>query len=234
MAETQTYSVYNRSDRSLMARSQAFPLPGVPVSMRRDPEALCENVCPPELEGKLYLLEQPSRASLGRFQTHGSPSYGTPNFDEGTIVVSYSAVALPISAHKARMIAAVKEKAAGLVADGFTYAIPGESPLDPHVYSIADEVTQVDMLAVQTKFNKGSTNCHGGHWRCMSNHNVAMDDAEVQAFFDAAYDYKMGIRRRMSALADAIRNAANASALNLIDIDAGTVNGAGGWPTNGS
>lgn len=137
-----------------------------------------------------------------------------------------------LAERKADKIAAIKRKSGALIAAGFTYAIPGENPLDPHTYSILD-ADQANMLAVQVRFAKGGTNHHGGFWRCTSNHNVTMSDAEVQAFFDAAYAYKMGVIRNAGALTDAARTAANITALNLIDVDAGTNNGSGGWPSNG-
>lgn len=138
-----------------------------------------------------------------------------------------------LTERKADKATAIKRKAAALVAAGFTYAIPGQGPLDPHTYAILDD-DQANMLAVQVRFAKGGTNHHGGFWRCTSNHNVTMSDAEVQAFFDAAYAYKMGIIRNAVVLSDAVRTAANVSALNLIDVDAGTNDSSGGWPSNGS
>lgn len=138
-----------------------------------------------------------------------------------------------LAERKADKIAAIKAKCEALIAAGFVYAIPGGNPLDPHTYGILD-TDQANMLAVQVRFAKGGTGHHGGFWRCTSNHNVTMSDAEVQAFFDAAYAYKMGVIRNAGALTDAARTAANITALNLIDVDAGTNNGSGGWPANGS
>jgi len=138
-----------------------------------------------------------------------------------------------LNEQKADKAAAIKRKADALVAAGFTYAIPGEDPLDPHTYAILDN-DQANMLAVQVRFAKGGTNHHGGFWRCTSNHNVTMSDAEVQAFFDAAYAYKMGIIRNAVVLSDAVRTAANVSALNLINVEAGTTDSSGGWPSNSS
>lgn len=138
-----------------------------------------------------------------------------------------------LNERKADKAAAINRKADALVTAGFTYAIPGEDPLDPHTYAILDD-DQANMLAVQVRFAKGGTNHHGGFWRCTSNHNVTMSDAEVQAFFDAAYAYKMGIIRNAVVLSDAVRTAANVSALNLINVEAGTNDSSGGWPSNGS
>ncbi|MFX4223522.1 MAG: hypothetical protein ACMVO3_22620 [Thalassobaculum sp.] len=192
-----------------------------------------DNMGAPDLVGRAILRDVITPPSPGAGQRRG-PLNETPtiDFEAGTATWTYTLIDKSLSERKADKVAAIKRKAAALVAAGFTYAIPGESPLDPHTYAILD-ADQANMLAVQVRFSKGGTNHHGGFWRCTSNHNVTMSDAEVQAFFDAAYAYKMGIIRNASVLVDAVRTAANVAALNLIDVDAGTNDSAGGWPTNG-
>lgn len=182
--------------------------------------------------------EVPDRPADARWSTADGEWKSKPSHNQATQnppVWTGQAWSVPnktLAERKADKATAIKRKADALVAAGFTYAIPGESPLDPHTYAILDD-DQANMLAVQVRFAKGGTNHHGGFWRCTSNHNVTMSDAEVQAFFDAAYAYKMGMIWNAVVLSDAVRTAANVSALNLIDVDAGTNDSTGGWPTNG-
>lgn len=241
MPVASTYSVYDLDTETLIARNQVFPRSGVLEGARRDPTNRVTN-CPSDLKGPNgerygWIREIVTRQPVGANQEEGKTIYGSPNFTSGVILVTIEASDLPaeeiLENNKTSKIYDIKNKRNDLISAGFTYAIPGQDPLDPHTYSILD-ADQANMLAVQVRFAKGGTGHHGGFWRCASNHNVTMTDAEVQAFFDAAYAYKMGVIRNAGGLTDAARTAANITALNLIDVDAGTNNGRGGWPANGA
>lgn len=206
---------------------------------------------PTELPKELRGLEDPTLADLGAVFGSDQPSLANVGYwpvtkppvapplgyqvadtftrlidtDAKTVTVTHGTVTMALDSRKGVMASAVKSKAAALIAAGFAYTVPGDSA---HTYQIRDQ-DQGNMLAVQSRFQKGGTGHHGGYWRSAANANVVMTDAQVQTFFDAAYDYKMAIIRRVQALIDAIAAAASHTALDLIDIEAGTISGAGGW-----
>lgn len=118
-----------------------------------------------------------------------------------------------LRAHKTAL--AVIERQARIDA-GFDY--------QGHTYQIAD-----DDLSVMDRFMLGLTvgfpSPHGGYFRDVDNVNVAMSDVELGAFIQVAAVYSGGLRAALHVLKDAIADAADQAALDLVDIDAG-------WPLN--
>lgn len=238
MAETPKYSVYDRLDFTLIARGEVFPLRGMPLSMRRDPEALTVNQCPPPVAGKRYLLEEVSRPALGPRQAYGNPSYGTPDFDEGTISVTYPVVSIGVSSAKDILHEEADAKVEALIQEGFSYEIPGSG--NSYTYKI-DDRTQIHMQAIQTDLNNGGSGPVVGVWPDVNDVDRTFTDEQWEAFARAARTYKEAILRNLRLLHRDIDAAANQGAINQIDIEDGTgrnnptagVN-ASGWPTNGS
>lgn len=226
MSETPKYSVYARDDRSLIARAQVFPIPGLSLHMRRDPEALCENVCPPQLVGKLYLLEVVSRPSLSAYQVYGEVSYGEPDFEAGTVAANYSAVAIPLADRRSQMLAAAKARYA-VVADGGT-----SLTVSPGVtVAVATEAKPVlkltRALAYMTAEALSSMNVV-----TTAGAPVALTPALATAMLSAVDAHVAACEATHNALVAAITdNEADDAALDLVSIEAGTVDGAGGWPT---
>jgi hypothetical protein len=92
---------------------------------------------------------------------------------------------------------------------GFTY--------QANVYQI-DAEAQLNMTSVRLRFSEGATNAHGGYWRTADNQNIAMTDAEVIAFFDAAYSFKLGMIHAAQVAKDAIYGASTVELANAVDI----------------
>lgn len=95
--------------------------------------------------------------------------------------------------------------AAGFIYQGSTYQI--------------DDMTQSNMVATQSRFNKGTPNSHGGYWRNKDNVKVTLTDVEVQALFDTAFEYKAALIRNMHDLKDAIAAATTVAEVTAIDLD---------------
>jgi len=122
----------------------------------------------------------------------------------------------PISDVRARRLKEVtiirKSKEKG----GFLY--------DSNTYQV-DIEAQKDILAVQTQFLLGATNPHGGFWMSEGNVPVTMDDDEVKAFFQAAFNYIYALK------AAAWTHKENLNKLNarndVLEYDIST-----GWPKN--
>ena len=200
------YDLYN-TDTGALIRSQSFASP------------------PPNPAGKPWAWK--ARPNL-------SPGDGQEIvWDEttSTMVVSDK----QLEARRAEIIDAIKTKVfgrSGLIAAGFQYALPG-SPADWHTYQIG-ETSQVNMTSVGGLFALDVADAHGGFWRDADNVNVDMTQAECIAFFAATAAYKSVIVRRMWQLIVAANAAADSAALDLINVSAGSIDGAGGWPANGS
>jgi hypothetical protein len=160
----------------------------------------------------------------------------SPTYDSGDDKVYVTELAAkPLSDLKAEKTDAIKAKvfgSDGLIETGFRYTLPG-SLADWHTYQI-DETSQVNMTSVGGLFALDVADAHGGFWRDADNVNVVMTQAECIAFFAAAAAYKAVIVRRMWQLIVAANAAADSAALDLINVSAGSIDGAGGWPANGS
>lgn len=120
----------------------------------------------------------------------------------------------PLTQPRSDAIRGVKALLATKITAGFTYG--------GHVYQIDGEA-QANMTAIKADFLDGRTNAHGGFWRSKANVDVPMTDAEVQAFFSAAKDWKLATVRRAWELIAAISAAANQATLDGININTG-------WP----
>lgn len=173
-----------------------------------------------------------TRPAEDQWQHVTGPTYSV-NTENRTVERNYTVTDYTLAERKEVMEAAIKAKRETLIAAGFSYAIPGESPLAYHTYQI-DMASQNNMAAVQVRFIKGGSDHHGGQWRSADNVDVDMSDAEVQALFDAVFAYKRDILLRGAALLDAARAAADTDDLDDINVDAGSINEVGGWPANGS
>lgn len=202
--------------------------PKMAAEMRANPSAKLANFLP----GERILDEVHVEPTLSDNEVRGAlPSApSSVDMEAGTATYTYPTAAKPVAARQAEMVTAVKARYAVIVAAGFTWRVDSNAAW--HTYQI-DDASQANMVAVQVRFDGGASNAHGGYWRDSSNVDVTLDDAGVQALFAAAYDYKMAAIRLVHALIAAITAAADHAALDLIDITAGTVNSAGGWPANG-
>lgn len=143
--------------------------------------------------------------------------------------LQYVVSSRPVAARKADKIDAIKDKVFGrdgLIAAGFTYSIPGGSPLDPHTYGIG-ETDQANMSSIGGLFALGVTDAHGGVWPTLAGGDVEMTQEEATRLFTAAAAYKLGILRNARELMAATRAASNVTEFNAVDINSG-------WPTNGS
>lgn len=74
---------------------------------------------------------------------------------------------------------------------GFRYTVSGTE----YIFQV-DAEAQRDMLAVQSQFILNVSNPHGGFWMSQGNVAVNMNDASVQAFFQAAFSYVNGVKAR--------------------------------------
>lgn len=91
-----------------------------------------------------------------------------------------------------------------------------------HTFQITKSA-QDDMNRVQSKFNTGAVNAHGGIWRDVHNNNVPMTDTEVQDFFDTVFAHVFSIRQASWVHKDNI--AVSNDYRYILDYD---ING--GWP----
>lgn len=182
------------------------------------------------VDGWVILRDVLVTPALGADEVRGDLG-ATPVVDLEALTATwtYGVAAKPLATRKTAMLAAIKARAVEKIAAGFVYDLPGNNPADPHTYQI-DSDAQGNMLAIYVEHLDGAVSPHGGYWRDKSNSNVAMAGPQNKAFLEAAKAYKMAIIRRAQALVDATVAAADHVPLDLIDVAAGTVGGAGGWP----
>lgn len=185
--------------------------------------------------GWVILVDVDVTPSLGDDEVLGALGEApTVDLEELSATWTYAVASKSLSVRKAAMTAAIKAKAlgpGGVVSEGFVYSVPG-SPEDPHTYQI-ELNDQGNMTSIGGLFALGVADAHGGFWRDAANVNVTMSQAECTAFFEAATAYKSAVVRRMWVLIAAVVQAADHAALDLINVSAGTINGADGWPANG-
>jgi hypothetical protein len=131
-----------------------------------------------------------------------------PVLDGGTYI-GVAVVALTLEERKFVKYTAVVHNFMQKVAGGFSY--------EGHLYDI-DDAAQANINAVQTSFLKGTVNAHGGYWRTYDDQNVAMSDIEAQAFFDAAYAFKMNLIRTAQSAKDAIAAATTLAEIDAVDV----------------
>lgn len=149
-------------------------------------------------------------------------AYRTATSGEADAILSAAIVA---------KVAAVNAKGDALISAGFTHRI--NPAADYHTYQI-DTRSITFMLGVFADHLDGASNPHGGSWRSAANVEVTMTTVQNKAFLKAAKDYTQALVKNISVLKDAARSAAALGDLDDIDIEAGTIDGAGGWPANGS
>jgi hypothetical protein len=200
--------------------------------------------CPTELDG-IGHAEELEVTEVGA----GEIAYGNVAWADGSLSeTGYWEASRPVRSKnsgelaadlvkaKAAKVGAIKAKEATLTAAGFTYEIPESD--DPHTYQI-DYAAQQNMTSIGALFALGQENAHGGFWRSMANVNVEMTDAQCIAFFKAAAAYRTAVVRNMWLLIAGTNAASDQTALDaettaalaLVDPQAGTIDGAGGWPT---
>lgn len=205
--------------------------PNWPAAMRADPAA---NGAANFKAGWVILDDVLVTPTLGDDEVRGDLG-STPvvDLEAATATWTYAAAAKPLADRQAAMVAAAKAKVGAIVAAGFAYRIPGSPPGDLHTYQIGT-ADQGNMTSIGGLFALGVTDAHGGFWRDAANVNVTMTQAECEAFFAAAAAYKAAAVRQMWVLIQAVEDAADHAALDLIDIAAGSVDSVGAWPANGS
>ncbi len=205
--------------------------PRWPAAMRAEP---AENGAGNFKAGWVILDDVLVTPTLGDGETRGDLG-STPEIDleAATATWTYATATKDLAVRKAAMKGAAKAKVGAIVEGGFAYRIPGDPPGDLHTYQIGT-ADQGNMTSIGGLFALGVTDAHGGFWRDAANVNVTMTQAECEAFFAAAAAYKAAAVRQMWALIQAVEDAADHAALDLIDIAAGSVDSVGAWPANGS
>lgn len=100
--------------------------------------------------------------------------------------------------------------------EGFTY--------EGQVFQIGTDA-QKDMLSMQMQFVLGNNAAYDGYWMDADNAPKTMTEAEVTAFFQAAFAYVKALKGAAWAHKDAIDDLTDKQALAAYDIHSG-------WPAN--
>jgi hypothetical protein len=176
---------------------------------------------------------------LGADQKHGAPVWGSPDFATGTVTKTTPAVnmtsgeiAAALDARRDAGIAAAQVRRREVEIGGIAWTRTSDSA----VFGIATDIESQGKLTAARAAAVAGLRASGAKWKCQNAATgatvfEAFSDADMISIANAALAHVQAAYDREAALVAATTAAETTAALALVDPQAGTIDGAGGWPT---